>query len=138
MKFIIYTDGGSRSNPGQAAAAFIIQNKESDILAQEGKYLGVATNNEAEYQAVYLALEKLKQDFTSKLPAEVEVKSDSRLIVQQLCGQFKIKNSKLKILYEEIKKLEDMIGKIQYVYIPRSQNFLADNLVNIILDNQAR
>jgi len=135
-KIIVSTDGGSRSNPGQAAAAFVIQNEKGDVLVKDGKYLGIATNNQAEYWGVKLALERLQSDFGNNPLSDIEIKIDSQLVVQQLLGNFKVKDPKMKILFEEVKKLEGNIGKIHYTYIPRSQNYLADALVNSILDNQ--
>lgn len=141
-KFIIYTDGGSRANPGKAAAAFVIYPPAGHVperyvaggAIKDGVYLGIATNNEAEYQAVKLALEKLQQDFTQDLPADVEIRADSKLVVEQLKGNFKVKNPRIKILYDSVKKLEQEVGKVSYNLIPRLENFQADSLANQILD----
>lgn len=132
-KIIIYTDGGSRGNPGPAASGFIIFDQNNNILVKGGKYLGVGTNNEAEYQALILALEKVKEGVVAQ---EIEVRADSKLVVEQLNGNFKVKNSRIKVLYEIVKGLEQGLARVSYHHIPRSENFLADEIVNVILDSQ--
>ena len=135
-KFVVYTDGGSRANPGKAAAAYLIYSETGELLAKDGAYLGIATNNEAEYQAVKLALQRLKEDFSECLPAEIEIRADSQLVVQQLSGSFKVKNPRIKVLYDEVRQLADSLGKVRLTYIPRSKNYRADGLVNNILDKE--
>ena len=83
-----------------------------------------------------LALQRLAHDFSSDLPSVVEIKTDSQLVARQLAGIYKIKNPKLKVLFEEIKKLQGDIGKIVYTHIPRQENYLTDRLVNQALDTQ--
>lgn len=134
-KFIISTDGAARGNPGPAAAAFVIQTPDGVIWAQEGVCLGKATNNKAEYTAVKNALEKLIKDFAQDLPTTVELRSDSQLLVNQLSGNFKVKNEDLKILFYEVKDLEKQVGEVRYLYIPRANNTLADKLANMALDS---
>lgn len=133
-KLIINTDGASRGNPGLAAAGFIVTDESGDILLREGVALGVATNNEAEYAAVKNAFLKILLQFPQEFPLEVELRSDSMLVVNQLAGKYKIKSPHLKIIIAEIKNLEEKVGKASYLYIPRSQNSAADQLVNEILD----
>lgn len=135
-KFFINTDGGARNNPGPAASSFVISNEDGRVLLEGGKYLGVATNNDAEYTAVRIALEALVAQFGDNLPAEIEVKADSLLIVNQLSGLFKIKNDRLRVLFSQIKLLEEKVGSVNYTYIPREKNKEADALVNKILDEQ--
>ncbi len=135
MKFLIHTDGASRGNPGHAAVGFVIQTEDGVIWVQDGQYLGIATNNVAEYSAVKLALERLAADFAKHLPAEVEFIADSQLVASQLAGKFKIKNPTLLELYKEVKALEPKVGKVTYTYTPRANNFLADKLANIAIDN---
>ncbi len=132
--FIINTDGASRGNPGNAAAAYLIQTKDGVIWFEEGRYLGKTTNNEAEYQALILSFEKLIKDFSTDLPSSVEVRSDSQLLVNQMSGRFKIKNQNLQVLYLKAKESEKKIGKVIYTYIPREKNFLADKIANRVLD----
>lgn len=138
MKYIIYTDGGSRGNPGQAASAFILKNTDNQKLIERGFYLGLATNNEAEYKAVEKALEFLiNTDKNAKL-LEIEIRADSKLIVEQLKGNWKIKNENLKDYFWQIKQLENEFAKVNYVYIERTKNKEADLLVNLTLDSQFR
>lgn len=135
MKYVINTDGGARGNPGKAAAAFIIKDSDGKKIKQEGIFLGQATNNEAEYIAIVKALEYLTQ---SKLPhdnSKIEVRSDSQLVVRQLSNEWKIKDLRMKDFYCCIKRLEQEIGKISYIHIPRTENREADLMVNITLDN---
>lgn len=132
-KFIIYTDGAARGNPGPAAAAYLIKNEAGEVLTKGGVTLGISTNNQAEYQAVRLALKKLGSEFKDQLPADIEIRSDSELLVGQLSGRFKVKNQQLKIFFDQIKLLEFEVGRVSYRRIPRQENFQADQLVNSIL-----
>lgn len=134
-KIIINTDGAARGNPGPAAASFIIRNDTGEVLAKAGIALGETTNNVAEYTAVKLSFEKIVQEFSGILPADVEVNSDSKLVVEQLSGNYKIKNSNLRQLFDEVKLMEEKIGKVVYRYIPRAENYQADLLANLALDN---
>src|SRR3990172_6590234 len=127
-KYIIYTDGASRGNPGKAAASFIIKDDRGKVLIEKGFYLGMATNNEAEYQAVIMALSALLEKIAPCEGNKVEIRSDSLLVVNQLSGEFKIKNPRLKVMTDKIKKMESEIGQINYIYIPRTENFRADYL----------
>lgn len=135
-KYIIYTDGASRGNPGQAASGFIIKTEDGVVLMEEAKCLGVATNNEAEYIAIKLALQKLSRNFSADLPSQVEIRTDSQLVARQLEGIYKVKHPNLRVLFEDIKRLEKGIGKVIYIHIPREENFKADLLVNRSLDKQ--
>lgn len=125
----IFCDGGSRGNPGSAACAYIIYDDAGNIREKCGKYLGTATNNEAEYQAVIEALSYLSHlgDLTFFL--------DSLLVVNQLNGLWKIKEPRLRELFAKIKQLEQSNNlTIKYTHIPREQNRAADALVNETLD----
>ncbi|KKS64127.1 hypothetical protein A3A14_02895 [Candidatus Daviesbacteria bacterium RIFCSPLOWO2_01_FULL_43_38] len=136
-KIIINTDGAARGNPGPAAASFVIRKGSGEVLAKEGVLLGETTNNVAEYMAVKIAFDKIVQDFSGILPANVEVLSDSKLIVEQLSGNFKIKNANLRVLFNEVKQLEQKIGQIVYRHIPRTENYQADMLANLALDESS-
>jgi len=127
----VYTDGGSRGNPGEAAYAFLIYDGERKLCARK-KRLGVATNNVAEYTAV---LEGLKK--AAELGGSVEVFSDSELVVRQLNGQYKVKKPHLKKLYVKVKQLESKLKEVSYTHRPRSNRMqkLADKLVNEALDS---
>lgn len=129
----IYCDGGARGNPGPAASAFVAM-ENSKVVYEQGKYIGHATNNVAEYCAVILALTWLqKQSFK-----EVNFKLDSQLVACQMDGSFKIKNTKLLELNATANALKKKINaKIIFSYIPRIKNSLADTLVNVTLDENS-
>lgn len=134
MQLIVNTDGASRGNPGPAAYGFIVKSKDGVILHEEGKRLGVATNNIAEYSAVLAALEYIEVHYGHKLPHEIEVVADSLLIVEQLSGNYKIKNPGLIEIYRKIKPLEAKLGRVKFRQVPRKENFLADRMANVALD----
>lgn len=136
MKYIIYTDGGSRGNPGHAASAFVIKDEEGKTLFSKGEYIGTATNNEAEYTAVIIALEWLTRDSKSTSDDFVEFRADSQLIVNQLAGEWKIKNDRIAVLNDKALKLSQGFGRVKYTYIPRALNFEADAIVNETLDKK--
>ncbi len=132
--FKIYTDGGARGNPGPAAAAFVVV-KGGKVLTKESAYLGVTTNNEAEYKALLMALKWLTENQKDFKDGSVSICLDSELVVRQLTGIYKVKNENLKTLLTKAKDLEREI-KIdsQYVVVRREKNKLADKLVNMKLD----
>ncbi|HHD92102.1 MAG TPA: ribonuclease HI family protein [Candidatus Portnoybacteria bacterium] len=133
----IYTDGGARGNPGPAAAGIIIYSPNKEIL-KKGVYLGKTTNNSAEYQAVILALEKLKKIIGSKesKEAEIEIRSDSELLVKQLNHQYKVKNENIVPYFIRLWNLTTDFKKIKFIHIPREKNKLADQMVNQTLDEK--
>lgn len=131
MDFVINTDGASKGNPGPASYGYIIKNRGGAIVHQEGKLIGETTNNVAEYTAVIKALEYIVERFFRKAPHRIEVVSDSRLVVEQLSGRFKIKSPNLIPLFEEIKSLEIEAGRVFYRAVPREENFIADRLANL-------
>jgi len=141
-KIIIYCDGGSRGNPGPAAAAFIITKANSEFRIKNyeySKFLGTATNNEAEYQAAIFALKKVKQ-LIGKEKAEkenIEIRMDSELIVNQLNGEYKIKEKTLAPFFIEIWNLKQDFGEVKFVQVPREENKEADRLVNKELDTKS-
>lgn len=138
MKYIIFTDGGSRGNPGPAAAAFVIKNDKEEALLGEGVYIGVGTNNEAEYSAVVEALERVTKDNENPGSIEIEFRADSQLVVNQLMDNWKIKNDRIRIFYNKIKRLEENFARVTYKYIARELNFEADEIVNLTLDKNFR
>lgn len=131
MDFVINTDGASKGNPGPASYGFIIKNRGGAIVHQEGKLIGETTNNVAEYTAVLKALEYIAQRFFRKAPHKIEVVADSRLVVEQLSGRFKIKSANLIPLIKRIKELELELGTVRYKAVPREENFIADRLANL-------
>jgi ribonuclease HI len=135
----IFTDGGSRGNPGPSACAFVIKNDAGKILEKRGKKLGIATNNVAEYQAIILALEYLlnEKEGILKNIAEINFYSDSKLVVSQLNGLFKIKDPSIRGFVFDIHNKESEVDKkITYNLIPREKNSDADWEVNVTLDSR--
>src|SRR3990167_7939759 len=129
----IYTDGGARGNPGPSASAFLINN--SKIIYKGSRYLGKATNNEAEYNAVIDAYEWLTQSSLRETIKKVVFNIDSELVVKQLQEKYRTKSENLKPLIARIKSLENILKKeVVYKTVPREANKLADKLVNQKLD----
>lgn len=132
---MVFTDGASRGNPGPAAYGFVIYDQNNEQLIKQGKKIGVATNNTAEYTAVLEALKWVWQNCNVQ-PERITVNVDSLLIASQLSGSFKVKNQSLKKFYGEIKKIETQLtSELKYNYIPREANKIADSIVNEVLDN---
>ncbi len=130
----LYSDGGSRGNPGPSAGAFLICKMDDNVVEKSGFYLGVTTNNQAEYQALLQGLQRTQALGVRKL----NVFMDSELIVKQLNGLYKIKNKDLQPLYQQIKKIEEGFEEISFTHVPRALNKEADMEVNRILDKKAR
>ena len=130
----IHTDGGARGNPGPAAIGVVIET-EGKILHQFGKTIGDTTNNVAEYTAVIEALTYLKELRGKRYELRIHFLLDSKLVVEQLNGNYKIKDSKLRELSFKVRTLEQEVrGGITYSVIPREKNIQADLLVNQALD----
>lgn len=140
MEYTIHADGGSRGNPGPAALGFTIEDVTGSTVAEGGKYLGVLTNNQAEYSAVIAALTRVREhrtEFPSLL--SIRIVLDSELLVNQLSGTFKIKSRQLQHLATQVKSLEFHIGvPISYMHVPREENKRADWLVNKALDEHSQ
>jgi ribonuclease HI len=129
---VAYSDGGSRGNPGAAACAAVIYDGSGNELLRRSKLLGTATNNQAEYEGVILALQLAGQLGAKKL----EIRLDSELIVRQLEGTYKVKNEGLKGYYATACELVNNFKSVAVTHIPRSENKLADKLVNATLDGK--
>ncbi|MDB5177357.1 MAG: fructose-2,6-bisphosphatase, putative phosphoglycerate mutase [Candidatus Saccharibacteria bacterium] len=127
---IIYTDGGSRGNPGPSASGYIIMNSDQHVLNRGGEYLGITTNNQAEYQAVRLGLEKAMELGLKK----IDFRLDSMLVVNQMNGIYTIKNRELWPINERIRDLVSNFESVTFQHVPRENNQLADSEVNRILD----
>jgi len=137
-KIIIYTDGGSRGNPGPAAIGMVFCNERGEIFKKYSQYLGdVLTNNEAEYQAVIFALNKFKSLFGKKLAqnSELEIRSDSELLTNQLNGKYKILTPEIQSFFLTIWNLKLDFKNVKFRFISREKNKEADRLVNEALDN---
>lgn len=139
-KIIIYTDGGSRGNPGPAAVGAIFCNEKGQKIKEYSEFLGETTNNEAEYQAVISALKKFKALFGKKLAqnSEIGIKSDSELMVRQLNGEYKILEPNIQQLFLQVWNLKLDFKKVKFSLIPRQKNKEADRLVNETLDSTAK
>nr|MBP9759690.1 ribonuclease HI family protein [Candidatus Dojkabacteria bacterium] len=134
-KYLIYCDGGSRGNPGPAASAFVVTNLEGKLIYSEGKYLGIETNNVAEYEAVLLAVNWIAKKQISNIKLQITINLDSQLVERQLNGFYKIKSNKLIVLADKIKTIVNNNNlKITFVWGYREKNKLADSLVNETLD----
>ncbi|HVS85305.1 MAG TPA: ribonuclease HI family protein [Gaiellaceae bacterium] len=130
MKARLFTDGGARGNPGPAAYGYVLEAEDGTVLAAEGKAIGVATNNVAEYSALIAGLERALE---LSLP-EVEVVSDSELMVKQMTGEYRVKNEALRELSLRAARLARSVGRVTYTAVRREHNKLADRLVNEALD----
>jgi ribonuclease HI len=126
----LFTDGGARGNPGPAAYGFVLEAEDGTVLAAEGAAIGTATNNVAEYSALVAGLEKALE---LHVP-ELEVVSDSELLVKQMRGEYRVKNAALRILFVEASGLARRFEQIEYRHVKRAHNELADRLVNEALD----
>lgn len=135
-KIKIFCDGGSRGNPGKSASAFVVEDG-SKLVYSEAKYLGIATNNFAEYNAVFAALKWVREN-KELLKKEIVFILDSELVVKQINGLYKVKNKKLKEIYMRIKNiLESFPQKIIFKNVSREKNKMADFLVNQKLNSVA-
>ncbi len=137
-KIIAYIDGGSRGNPGPAAIGVVFCNEKKQCFKKYSEYLGDnLTNNEAEYRAVIFTLQKFKAVFGKKLTqnTEIELKSDSELLIRQLNGKYKILDTKIQSFFITIWNLKIDFKKVKFTFIPRQRNEEADRLVNEALDN---
>ena len=130
MKARLSTDGGARGNPGPAAYGYVLETDDGTILAAHGERIGVATNNVAEYSALVAGLERALELGVDDL----EVVSDSELLVKQMTGEYRVKNETLQELNEKASRLARRLGEVTYTAVRREHNELADRLVNEALD----
>lgn len=140
-KIIIHTDGASRGNPGKASIGVVFLNEKEQIIKGFGEYLGDSlTNNEAEYQAVIFALKKFKALFGKEIAqtSDVEIRSDSELMVKQLNGEYKLMNENIQRFFIEIWNLKIDFKNVKFKQIPREKNKEADRLANEALDSQSK
>jgi ribonuclease HI len=133
VKATLYTDGGARGNPGPAAYGYVLEDEDGATLAAHGEAIGVATNNVAEYSALLAGLRRAAELGVT----ELDVVSDSELMVRQMLGQYKVKNEALRDLWEEAGALARRVGRVTYRNVRREHNQLADRLVNEALDAAA-
>jgi len=130
VKAKLSTDGGARGNPGPAAFGYVLEAEDGTVLAAHGEAIGVATNNVAEYRALVAGLQRAAELGFD----EVEVVSDSELLVRQMRGEYRVKNAALRDLSLQAAGLALRIGRVRYTAVRREHNELADRLVNEALD----
>ena len=130
MKARLWTDGGARGNPGPAAFAYVLEAEDGTVLDARGEAIGVATNNLAEYSALVAGLARAVETGVR----ELEVLSDSELMVKQMRGEYRVKNRDLQSLFLDASRAAREIGQVTYVHVRREHNELADRLVNEALD----
>ncbi len=130
MRARLSTDGGARGNPGPAAFGYVLEAHDGTVLDARGQRIGVATNNVAEYRALVAGLEAA----LARGVTELEVVSDSELLVKQMRGEYKVKNTALRALHDAAASLERELGDVTYTAVRREHNELADRLVNEALD----
>jgi ribonuclease H / adenosylcobalamin/alpha-ribazole phosphatase len=130
VKAKLSTDGGARGNPGPAAYGYVLEADDGTVLDARGEAIGIATNNVAEYSALIAGLAKAVELAIE----EVEVVSDSELLVRQMTGEYKVKNETLQDLNDEARALARKLGRVRYTAVRREHNELADRLVNEALD----
>jgi ribonuclease H / adenosylcobalamin/alpha-ribazole phosphatase len=131
VKAKLSTDGGARGNPGPAAFAYVLETDDGTVLAAHGETIGVATNNVAEYSGLIAGLEKALELGLR----EVDVVSDSELMVKQMRGEYRVKNEALRELSVRAGRLARELGSVTYTAVRREHNELADRLVNEALDS---
>ncbi len=134
-RLVTYSDGGARGNPGPAAIAFLVLTEDFQVLEKRSRYVGVRTNNQAEYEALVAALESASVLRAEELTCHL----DSELVAKQLTGQYKVKNPKLKQLWERTRELVRGFRQVGFVCVPRTNRYIleADGLVNEVLDRVA-
>jgi ribonuclease HI len=130
VKAKLSTDGGARGNPGPAAYGYVLEAEDGTVLDARGETIGVATNNVAEYRALIAGLEKAVELSID----ELEVISDSELLVKQMRGEYRVKNDALRALFLEATALARGLARVEYRHVKRAHNELADRLVNEALD----
>jgi ribonuclease HI len=133
MKARLWTDGGARGNPGPAAFAYVLEAEDGTVLDARGESIGVATNNVAEYSALVAGLARAVAAGVS----ELDVRSDSELMVKQMRGEYRVKNRDLQSLFLDASRAARQIGRVTYTHVRREHNELADRLVNEALDAAA-
>jgi len=132
MKIQVYTDGASRGNPGKAGAGAVVYKNGKELFSLR-KFLGIQTNNYAEYMALILVLQELLK-YEEYKKANIEVFADSKLVIEQASGNWKVKNENIKPLFSKLMDLVGQFKNISFAHIPRSQNSEADALANQAID----
>lgn len=136
-KVTIYTDGASRNNPGISASGYLIFDDKSNVIAKSSVYNGILTNNEAEYNAIFLALEWCAKNLDNLKEVDIKLFSDSELVVSQLNGTYKIKSKNLKESNKKVKDVESKFKLVIYTNVSRENEFISkvDKALNQLLDS---
>lgn len=136
MRFYIQADGGARGNPGPAGSGAVVKDAEGSVVLEVSEFLGHATNNIAEYTAIIRALEGLlaKLGTEAAKQATVTIEMDSKLVVEQMEGRWKVKHPNMKPLAAKAAVLALSFGRVSYAHIPREKNTEADALANAAMD----
>lgn len=136
-KLIVYTDGGSRGNPGPAGIGVVVCDSAERTIKEYGEKIGIKTNNEAEYAAVIFALKKIKALFGKEktIKMEISFKMDSEFVMKQLNGEYKIEEERMFPLFIAVWNLKMDFAKVSFSHVPREKNRSADKLVNQALDS---
>ncbi len=130
----IYVDGASRGNPGPAGIGIVIEDEKGITKAKISGYIGETTNNQAEYKALIMGLRE-----AAKLKAEhVDIRTDSKLLAEQIQGNYKVRNANLRLLFQQVKQLLADFESFTIAFIPRYQNVTADALANKALDRHSK
>ncbi len=138
MQFTIHADGGARGNPGPAGAGAVVRDGQGNIVATVSDYLGIRTNNYAEYEAVIQAMRQVHELAKGRLAdTTVMVKMDSELVIKQMNGVYKIKHPDMQAQAARLKELAAAMGAIFFAHVPRAQNSDADKLANDAMDRGA-
>ena len=132
-KVVVHVDGGSRGNPGPAGIGVVITDPEAGELARANDYIGEATNNEAEYEALLLGLDRAR----ALGLREVEIVNDSQLVERQVRGEYRVKKAELRVLRERVIEALNAFDRWSIRSVPREENELADFLVNEAIDARA-
>jgi ribonuclease HI len=134
VEAVLFADGGSRGNPGPAASAAVLLDPGGELVEEIGAYLGVATNNVAEWTALVIGLEAAAKRGIRRL----RIRLDSELVVKQLRGEYRVKHAGLQPLYDRARRLLRGFSEVEIAHVPRKENSLADRLVNRLLDQEAQ
>jgi ribonuclease HI len=132
----IHSDGGARGNPGPSGAGAVIADESGEVISTVSQFLGVQTNNWAEYQALILALTEVAKRFDGEAAGlTINAHLDSELVVRQLGGQYKVREPALMAQFQKVRTLETQFHTVRYTHVPRSQNAAADQLANEAMDS---
>lgn len=133
QRLVVYTDGAARGNPGPAGAGVSIRDGAGEVVVERALYLGETTNNVAEYRALLAGLEEARHLGAS----EIEVRSDSELLVRQMAGEYRVRNARLQELHARARALEHGFERVEYVHVRRDENRDADRLANRAIDEHS-